>query len=92
VGVICGEVGRESGLFAFWHKVVVKLCMAVTKEQFAQAITELNTALEEISTRIVNRGLSEADEDDLFAQTNAARDRARQIADQLNETPETPQA
>lgn len=67
-----------------------------TKAEFEAALTEVTTSLENIAadiTRLTDQlatgGLSDAEEQEVFAQLRAVADRAKAIADATPE-PETP--
>lgn len=85
------------------RSITKKLTTMATKAEFQQALTEVTTALENISadiTRLTDQlsqgGLSDADEQEVFSQLRSVADRAKQIADATLETtptqPTTPEA
>lgn len=68
--------------------------MAKTKAEFSQALAEIGTSLDNISADIIrltdqlqNGGLTDAEEEEVFAELRAVADRAKSIADTTPEPP-----
>lgn len=74
--------------------IQIKTTMAKTKAEFSQALAEIGTSLDNIAADIVrltdqlqNGGLTDAEEEEVFAELRAVADRAKSIADTTPEPP-----